>query len=68
MNTDLILIAHYEATAVPVAIVTENEARLIASQHMASLNPDEDLCPHYYAVYGRNEKGFFTHEIEQFNP
>jgi len=64
----LILMAHYESTATPVAIVTKDEARQTAREHIASLNPDEDLCPHYYAVYGRAETGFITKEIEQFDP
>ena len=64
----LILMAHYESTAEPIAIVVKEEIRQFAREHMASLNPEEDLCPDYYAVYARAETGFFTKVIEQFNP
>ena len=64
----LILMAHYEHTAMPIAIVTKDEARQSAGEFIVSINPEEYLWPQYFAVYARAETGFFTKEIEQFDP
>jgi hypothetical protein len=69
MTTEtLILVAVYENSALPVNLVTDSEADAAMREHFNDLDPDTDLCPEFYAIYGRDSKGFYTRKIREIQP